>query len=424
MRFPLFLCAALGCATALPAFAGSEHLELNTALWGAGTYRDVLDNDFNPQNAFARIPRDTETFEVRPDWNLKSTKWHITARPRLLAKHETTNALGITTNKNLALLRWSEAFATWNATEAFSIDYGLQNFQWGPAESVSPSNRIFRDTIQVKDSLYLVKGQHLIRLSYTPSSTFSEILMFEPTGNGDAEPEPNEPHSLKGALKTELSWAGGADFAGLVNSWRDREGFSVGEYLNLELFSGFYAYADAEQQAGTLAYYPVSNNGLVTYSQTMRGDPKLKNFIVGGLRYAFENGNDWRIEGIYQANGYTTTDLTNARSAISSKNPVQLAVLSIQSNAAALSGLDFPSQAYLFSSIRFPNVFGWRDWNIYLRGLESLQDHSVSGFVSSENSVGVHGTFIGAVTGTAGTDGAELKGVVDLAATLAYRHAW
>jgi hypothetical protein len=103
---------------------------------------------------------------------------------------------------------------------------------------------------------------------------------------------------------------------------------------------------------------------------------------------------------------------------------LQLRILSTQSSAVLASGLDFPSKAYLFSSVRFPNLFGKRDWNVYLRGLESLQDKSFGGFVSSENRVGDHGTIITGIAATAGKLGTELKGVVDVAGSLAYRHAW
>jgi hypothetical protein len=44
--------------------------------------------------------------------------------------------------------------------------------------------------------------------------------------------------------------------------------------------------------------------------------------------------------------------------------------------------------------------------------------------LSSENRAGSHGTIISGIAATAGKAGAELKGAVDLAGTLAYRHAW
>lgn len=415
-------------ATPLPPPAPPDdplfRFEPNTALWASGTYRHVGDDAYNPGNALAQAPYDTETFEVRPDWRVSGNKWRLTFRPRALLTREDTKVLGNVTSRNLALLRWSEAFLTVNLSESWSVDYGLQNFQWGPAESASPSNRIVRDTIQVKDTLYLVKGHHLARLSYTPTSSFSEILLFEPTGNGDPEPEPNEPFRMKGVSKTELSWDGGASFAGLVGGWRDRSGFNAGEYVNLQPFDGFFVYADAEQQRGTLAYYPVLSNGLVTFQQNRRDEGGIQNFVVGGVRYAFENGNDWRLEAIYQENGYTKDELKNSAAAISSRDPIQLRIIATQSSAVLASGLDFPSKNYLFSSIRFPNVLQYRDWNIYVRGLDSLQDHSFAGFLSSENRVGNHGTVISGVSATGGKAGTELKGVVDLAGTLAYRHAW
>ncbi len=408
------------------ALGAEVSFEPNTAVWGAVTLRDVVEAPLNPGNLLVAAPRESEDVEVRPDWRLAGNGWKLTARPRAYLTRDVIHTSASSYSQNLALLRWSEAFGTWNASDTLAFDYGLQNFQWGPAESASPSNRLFRDTVQVKDSLYLVRGEHLVRATFAPSGSWSEVLLLEPTGNGEAEPEANTPWSLKAALKSEFNWAGGADFAGLVGGWRDGEGWYAGEYLNVEVQDGLYAYADAEEQKGNLAWYPVSNpaSGLTGFAQSRRFDTRLSPFVVSGLRYAFENGNDWRIEEIHHDAGYTTEELGRALAAYGSRVPAQLFALSAQSSAIRYAGLDFPSRDYLYSSIRFPNVLGVRDWNVYGRGLYSLQDHSFEAFASSDNRVGDNGTILSGVSATFGTAGSELKGVVDLGVTVAYRHAW
>jgi hypothetical protein len=400
--------------------------EPNTAVWTAATGRHVVEAPLNPGNAYAAVPRESELLEARPDWRLSGEAWKLTARPRLLLTRDGTHANGATNVRTLLLARWSEGLATWNASGAWSVDYGLQNFQWGPAESASPSNRIFRDTVQVKDALYVVRGHHLVRVTFAPSAEWSEVLLLEPTSNGDAEPEANEPHSLKAALKSELAWSGGENFAGFVAGWRDRSGSWLGQYVNLALTGGLYAYVDAAEEAGSLAWYPVRDprTGLTVYSQRRRGDTAVIPFFAGGLRYAFENGNDWRVELVHQGAGYSTEELGLAAGALEARDVSQLAVLSAQASAFRSPGLDFPSRDYLFSSVRFPNAFGVRDWNLYLRGLRSLQDHSLSTFATTENRVGDQGTAIAGLSATFGPPTGELKGAVDFACTLAYRHAW
>jgi hypothetical protein len=398
--------------------------EPNTAVWGAVTLRDVTEAPLNTGNLIAAEPQNSAEAELRPDWRLSGAMGKLTARPRLELTRDHVVTSASTTNRTLALLRWSEGFATWNATEALTFDYGLQNVQWGPAESASPSNRLFRDTVQAKDALYLVRGQHLLRATYAPSAAWSEVLLLEPTGNGEPEPEAGEPHARKAALKSEFSWAGGADFAGLVVGWRDNRGFWTGQYLNVEVFDGFYAYTDAEGETGSLAWYPV-DGPVITFAQNQRNATNVNLFAVGGLRYAFENGDDVRVEMIHQSAGYSTAELGRTSAVFSSSSALQLAVLATQSNAARASGLDFSSRDYLFASARFPNAFNTRDWNLYTRALASLQDHSLSAFGSTENRLGERGTVIGALGTTAGANKtAELKGVVAFSATLAYRHAW
>ena len=121
---------------------------------------------------------------------------------------------------------------------------------------------------------------------------------------------------------------------------------------------------------------------------------------------------------------YSTEELGWAAKALASPHPAQLAILFSQSPAVRFSGLDFPSRHYLFSSLRLPNVFNVQDWAIYVRGLESLEDHSSTFFASSENAVGSHGTFLGNIGLSLGDTGGELRGPWEIFATLAYRHAW
>lgn len=415
-------------ALLLPIFAYSAELtfEPNTAVWGIFTQRDVAEGPLNPRNVNFRTPDQTASLEARPDWSLGYGAVKLTARPRLVLSHDRIQAAGRSDRDTDVFLRWSEAFAAWSATESFSFAYGLQNFQWGPAESASPSNRIFRDTVQAKDALYLVKGRHLLRASFTPSSTFSEVLLVELSDNGDEEPEAYERPARKALLKTELAWAGGAEYGGVVLGWRDRAGLWAGEYLNLEPFEGFSVYADASHQAGSLAWYPArdTTGRYTVMAQTKRGESRIYTFLAAGTRYAFENGNDWRVEYLFQEAGWTEADRTRANAALTSSDVFQYILLAARARAAFSPGLDFPGRSYLFSSIRFPNVFSVRDWNLYFRYLHSLQDSSASGYVSSEHALGDNGTLVGSAGAAFGADLEELKGAVDFAATLAYRHAW
>lgn len=421
---PVQLLSMFLLLASLQANAEEWAFEPNTALWGILSQRKVHEGALNPGNTLARTPDQTASLELRPDWSLGNGALKLVARPRLVLDHQRIKAGTSTASDSDLFLRWSEGFATWTASDSFSLSYGLQNFQWGPAESASPSNRIFRDTIQVKDSVYVVNGKHLLRASYAPSTAFSEILLLELSGNGDPEPEPYERHAKKALLKSELSWKGGSEYAGLVLGWRDRFGAWLGEYLSLEPIEGFSVYADASHQSGSLAYYPTRVGAYTAFTQSKRGETRLYTFAAGGARYAFENGNDWRVEYLFQEAGYGKAQLADSRAALLSRDPLQLLVLSSRSAAAYGNGLDFPGRSYLYSSVRFPSSWGIRDWNLYARALRSLQDSSTSVLGSSESGVGEQGTFIASVAASFGGDGTELKGTVDLGATLAYRHAW
>lgn len=408
------------------AYATELNFEPNTSVWGIASAREISEGRLNPLNLTFRQPDRTLSAEVRPDWNLSSESGKLTARPRLILLHERVKAGGLESWDTDLRLRWSEGFASWNASDSFTLSYGLQNYQWGPAESASPSNRIIRDTVQVKDTIYAVKGHHLLRLTYAPSAAFSEVLLVELSDNGDEEPEAYESYSRKALLKTEISWGGGADYAALVLGWRDKAGLWLGEVLNLEPLEGFSIYADASHQRGSLAWYPsLDSTGRYTLmSQGKRGDDKVFSFLASGVRYAFENGNDLRVEYLFQEAGWTGPQRQAVISALTSTDPIQALLIRSRLQATLKPGLDFPGQQYLFSSFRSPNSFSVRDWTIYLRYLHSLEDSSGSAYLSHEYALGDNSTILGSFGAAFGSENEELKGVVDFAATLAYRHSW
>jgi hypothetical protein len=398
--------------------------EIGLELWGAAGARSLVTTPVNPTNQVAQIPQKQLTTEARPDFKFTMKKAKITVRPRGILTMNRTEAGGSTLNKTTGKLRWSEAFGSLQIADPISITYGLQNFQWGPAEAASPSNRIFRDTIEAKDVLYVTRGKHLFRMNITPSQGWSEVLLVELTSNGSSEYEAQEKFARKAILKSEISWAGGADYLGVIAGWRNKSGVYAGEYFNADVLDGLSVYTDIAHQRGSLAYYPDSSSGLTLLTQTKKTDQRIYTFATTGARYAFENGNDWRVEYIFHEQGYNKTQVISVWNALASNVPQQQQFFALNASLAFQNGLEFPGKHYLFSSIRFPNAFSVKDWTIYLRDLYSLQDGSNSAFLSSEIAIGQRGTFFGSVSASAGKLESELRGLIAYSGVLGYRHAW
>ena len=88
--------------------------------------------------------------------------------------------------------------------------------------------------------------------------------------------------------------------------------------LNVEPLEGLSLYADASHEAGSLAWYPGRDpTGRYTVmSQSQRGKSRILTFLATGARYAFENGNDWRVEYLFQEAGWTRDERSRARRAL------------------------------------------------------------------------------------------------------------
>jgi hypothetical protein len=403
--------------------------EKGISVWGAYTYEPLLDTPTNTGN-FNQLPNQVATVELRPSLKASGKDWKATLRPRVIGTRKVIPSTGTLARTDLkAKVIVSEAFGTYDATETLSLSYGLQNFQWGPAESASPSNFIFHDNVQAKDSLFETRGKHLLRVNYTPLAHLSEVLLVEPSTNGEQEFEYNEKYSRKVLLKSEYSWAGGSSYAGLVLGWRENFGKSLGEYASTEVLAGLDVYLDANHHQGNLAYYPTSiptgpTSQVTLLTQSRRENPQFSHFLAAGGRYSFGSGNEARLEGIYQSSGYSPEEFLSAWNALIPSSGRQLLLLPTNTQIANQNGLEFPGRRYAYLSFRFPDVLGVQELTIYLRSLWSLQDHSNASYLSAEKSIGEHGNVFGNINVNSGNPATELRGLMRYSGTIGYRQTW
>ena len=397
------------------------------SVWAADDQRELVSTPINSGNNAAEVPAETRTLELRPSLKVRDGNLRAVARPRFIVTDNLVKkSVSPDSSKWQSKLLWTEGFATWDIADFWSISYGLQNFQWGAAEAASPSNQIFHDTILAKDLLYDVRGRHLVRMNFTPSPNWSEIILFEPSGNGEPELGYANSFTPVGLLKSEISWAGGSDYFGLVMGQRIHSGNWLGEYFNAELLPGLSVYADASQQKGSDAYYPGpdSTGNYTVLAETRQDDPRIFHYVVSGTRYSFENGSDVRLEWIFQSGGYDEADLLSAWNSVVTNDAQQQAYAPGNLIRLRQNGMEFLGKNYLFFSVRYPDAFRVRDWTFYLRLLHSLQDQSNAAFFNTDLAASDHANLFASIGGSSGRPQNELRGLIALEGMLGFRLSW
>lgn len=356
------------------------HLEWITAA-GAASNRA---SPANPGNLL-QIPAGGVQSELRPDLKLEYGKeLTVVARPRFLLRVEKAEtAAGWQPERSSAKAEWIEGYGTWRVSDALAISYGLQNFQWGPAELLSPSNRIFHSTGFYRDPVFVVRGRQLVRVNLSSGRAWSGVLLAEVGPNGEPPFVAAEPFEPRAQVKLEYTAPGGeATFAVTAGAAQRSRGW-VGEYLNVPLVAGLFAYADAVHGVGRRAWTPVADPALgARFEQVGMETRRLRTTALGGLRYAFENGNDLRVEYLFDEAGWTDAQLALAERAAVASLPALAAGDRSGLDRFLDPGFELLGRQLLYVSLSLPDLPPGERTRLQLRYLYSLTDGSGAGFLT------------------------------------------
>jgi hypothetical protein len=379
---PLLLAALLATEEAPeppPSLAFRGHLAWITAA-GAASSRG---SPVNSGNRVLQVPAGGGQTELRPDLRLEyATALTAIARPRFFIKvQRAETADGWQSERSETIAEWIEGYATWRVSDRLAVSYGLQNFQWGPAELLSPSNRIFHATGFYRDPVYVVRGRHLVRVNLSAGRQWSAVLLAEVGDNGEAPFVAGEPFEPKAQAKVEYTSPGGDLYAAVTAGASQRSRGWFGEYVTVPLFAGLAAYADAVHTVGRRAWYPVPDPIFgARFDQSGMETRALRTTALGGLRYSFVNGNDLRLEYLFDEGGWTKDQLALAERAA-------LASLAVGSRAGIERFLDPGSELLgrelVYASLYFPDLPPGERLNVQARYLYSLTDGSGTAFVTA-----------------------------------------
>jgi len=361
-------------AVAPSALAFRGHLEWISA--GGGTI--LRDAPVNPENRVLALPQVLAQSELRPDLRFEyGSQLAAIARPRLALQVVKPRVAGSwAPERSDATFESIELYATWRVDQRLAIAYGLQNFQWGPAELMSPSNRVFHATGFYRDPLYLVRGRHLARVNASVGREWSAVLLAEVAPNGDPAFVADEPFERKAQLKLEYVAPSGDRYAAITAGAAQRSRGWFGEYASLPLWAGLAAYVDAVHTVGRPGWYPVDDGaGGATFAQTGMDTRSLQTLALGGLRYSFEGGADVRLEYVFDEAGWDRGELALASRAASADPRLAGRYLD--------PGFELLGRQLVYVSLLLPDLPPLKRTTVQARHLHSLTDGSGGAFVTA-----------------------------------------
>jgi hypothetical protein len=119
------------------------------------------------------------------------------------------------------------------------------------------------------------------------------------------------------------------------------------------------------------------------------------------------------LEYIANTAGWSREEVKLAISALDiKKNPQQLNDYAMTLKRVLKPGLEYRGQKYGLVSLRVPDLFDVKDFNVYTRVLRSLTDGSASIYGSLEYAFWSASTFVLSAYGSTGDVDTELRGVV------------
>jgi hypothetical protein len=425
-----FLCIALASASsALADDALSVRSSMSWYTYGS-VLQPVEDSPVNPDNTVLQLDDQTGGIDIRPDIRAMSGALKLIARPQL--KMQVSKAIvggKDRPERPKSSGRWIESYGLLTASDKVQVSFGLQNYQWGAAESLNPSNRIFHENIDGKGLLYTVEGRNLGRVNISWTKRINTVLMSETEKAKDTSLfRAEETFQTKALMKHEINWNNGADYIGVVYGAPETGDSWFGEYFNLSLFDGLSFYVDAAHQKNSEAWYPVleasaqaPNQQVVQLRQSKIGDGKFYTLAVAGLRYSFEGGSDLRFEYIANDAGWSKEESQRAVLALNLKSPLQVADYSKNLQRILKPGLEYRGKSFALLSWRIPDVFDVKDFVVYVRTLRSVIDGSATYYGSTEYSFGSASTLIFSAYSTQGSTDSDLRGVASSVITAGLR---
>jgi hypothetical protein len=367
------------------------------------TSADIANASLNPDNRVFQLPQNSLAADLRGELKWKSDLSQLVLRPRYTAEYMNISVAGESSVKKESHWDVTDAFGETYLTSELSVTAGLQVYQWGPAELLSPSDPLFHFNSRQRSFGYKEKGKMLLRANYSLSRAQNVVLVVEPVTNNESEWIESERFVPKALVKFEIQNDDGSGNIGLVAGREEHETNFAGTYFTVPIAEGFSFYSDAKSSEREVNFRPVQK-GLLTDLEYSSDPKKWPVLSITGLRW--EGSFDVRVEYIYDSAGFSKDEMAQAFDSV--RNPLNPAYLQ---NLARFQkpGLELLGQRYLYFSYRVNEPFERKDLNIYLRTLYSLQDYSAQSQIEFDKAASDNLVVYGNLTGSSGKKDDEFK---------------
>jgi hypothetical protein len=312
-------------------------------------------SDLNPSlNTAITNLRWTQQFQYQ--------NWSYLLSPRLYATYsQDANSTGE------AFMQ--DAYGQWSNSN-HQLRLGIQNFQWGPSELLSPSNPIFAFESNQRWFFYQQRGRSLAKWHWTINKSWAFSAVAEPANNGEVPPIEGESFHSSGLIKIEFHPGSGQNYIGLTAGMTPQEAKFWGEYFAFYITDSLSVYNDTRFTQGNRAYYPVTTASGIELQQTHRADTTYSPLTVNGIR--LETSTDLRLEYVYNELGMDHQEWKQSLFSIVAPTPN----LVVNRKRFERSGQNIPGKNLLYLSWRIPDLGPRGVYSLHLRTLRSLDDQS------------------------------------------------
>lgn len=371
----------------------------------------------NPGNQVLKLPEQEVSADIRGEFKWKSDLNQIVIRPRLEsyardAKFDTSDG----SSDSKTDLDLTDAFVETYLGSDFSLNVGLQVYQWGPAEFLNPSNPLFHFNSRQKSFVYKEKGKALVRANYSLSRDDNFVFMIEPISNNERPWISEDRFVAKALIKYEHQWQN-VNQVGVVVGREEKEQSFGGGYFSFEVNEGFSLYGDFKFVENSYNFVPEVGLFFTDLVEPVNSK-KWPVLAVVGVRS--EGDYDLRGEYIYNQAGFDRHGIKSVLDSILNPfNPNY--ALNLQRFQSM--GLELLGQQYFYLSYRVNEPFENKDLNLYLRYLASLQDYSGQTQLEFDKAVSDSIILFGGLGLSSGNEQAEFRLINDWQATGGFKWA-
>lgn len=361
-------------------------------LLSGGVLRAPTESTYNPGNSVFGIERSGCQAELNLDYRMTwRSKHKLVVRPRGRFEYLDIKKTDPTRSeyRSKGEVDLIETFGEAWLSDQVSLTVGLQNFQWGPAEIIAPSNPLFHFDLAQRSILWRERGRSLIRMNWTPSAVWSHVLMVEPINNGEPSFIAERDFSPKALFKTEVRGKVEArDYFGLTGGFEEEARPFGGLYFNWMASDGLAFYADTRFTQDAFYYVPEARSFL-NYDMREAPEKGWRHLGVYGVRWETDAA-DIRAEAIVNPSGYDELRFQQSLQSTLPFNP-NAAVNALR---AFRPGLELRGKYYGYLSVRLPDLGAEGSWQMSLRYLHSGLDSSGNAGFSLEREMGNNFVFL------------------------------